>query len=148
MTSTSTLAPAALKPCHIYMHFIHQKLDKQEYPDTTWQKLTLKTTDILRCCHWFPCEMMSEEQAQKFYTKDMSLSRPGQWLLIGWSKFPSWQHQSEALVTQIRVVTHHQYGMSVFVPQTSFRGERSGGVAKYLLFSQARLKSWCKDILQ
>ena len=39
--------------------------------------------------------------------------------------------------TQIRVVTRHQYGISSLVPQTSFRGETSDGVAKYWLFSQA-----------
>ena len=40
--------------------------------------------------------------------------------------------------TQIWVVTHHQYGISTLVSQTSFRGETSGGVAKCLLFCQAR----------
>ena len=38
--------------------------------------------------------------------------------------------------TQIRVVTGNQYGISVLVSQTSFRGETSGGVAKCRLFSQ------------
>ena len=32
---------------------------------------------------------------------------------------------------------HHQYGISVLVSQTSFRGETVGGVAKCHLFSQA-----------
>ena len=40
--------------------------------------------------------------------------------------------------TQIWVVTRHQYGISVLVSQTSFRGETSGGVAKCRLFSQAK----------
>ena len=40
---------------------------------------------------------------------------------------------------QIRVVTHYQYRISVFVPQTPFRGETSGWVAKCSLFSQANL---------
>ena len=39
---------------------------------------------------------------------------------------------------QIWVVTRHQYGISVLVSQTSFRGETSGGVAKCRLFSQAK----------
>ena len=34
-------------------------------------------------------------------------------------------------------MTRHQYGISALVPQTSFRGENSGGVAKSRLFSQA-----------
>ena len=40
-------------------------------------------------------------------------------------------------ITQIWVVTRHQYGISALVSQTSFRGETSGGVAKCRLFSQA-----------
>ena len=39
--------------------------------------------------------------------------------------------------TQIWVVTHHQYGISALVSQTSFGGETSGSVAKFQLFSQA-----------
>ena len=37
--------------------------------------------------------------------------------------------------TQIWVVTRHQYGISALVPQTSFRRETSGDVAKCRLFS-------------
>ena len=40
--------------------------------------------------------------------------------------------------TQIWVVTRHQYGISAFVSQTSFRGETSGSVARCRLFSQAK----------
>ena len=39
--------------------------------------------------------------------------------------------------TQIWVMTHHQYGISAFVSQTSFGGETSGSVVKCRLFSQA-----------
>ena len=39
--------------------------------------------------------------------------------------------------TQIWVVTRHQYGIPVFISQTSFRGETSGDFAKCRLFSQA-----------
>jgi len=39
--------------------------------------------------------------------------------------------------TQIWVVTRHQYGISALVPQTLFRGNTSGGVAKCRMFSQA-----------
>ena len=47
-------------------------------------------------------------------------------------------NQSEAATTtQIWVVTRHWCGISALVPQTSFRGENSGGVAKCRLFSQA-----------
>ena len=39
--------------------------------------------------------------------------------------------------TQISVTTHHQYGISAVVPQTSFREETVGGVAKCQLFRLA-----------
>ena len=39
--------------------------------------------------------------------------------------------------TQFWVVTRHQYVISALVTQTSFRGETSGGIAKYRLFSYA-----------
>ena len=41
--------------------------------------------------------------------------------------------------TQVRVVSHHQYGISALVSQTSFGGETSGSVAKFRLFSQAKV---------
>ena len=41
--------------------------------------------------------------------------------------------------TQIWVVTHHHYGISALVYQTSFGGETSSSIAKCLLFSQANL---------
>ena len=43
--------------------------------------------------------------------------------------------------TQIWVVTRHQYGISALVSQTSFRGETSGSVAKWRLFSQVMFVS-------
>ena len=42
------------------------------------------------------------------------------------------------LKSEIWVVTHHQYGISALVVQTSFHMETRGGVAKCWLFSQAR----------
>ena len=39
--------------------------------------------------------------------------------------------------TQIWIVMHHQYGISVLVSQMSICGETSGGIAKCRLFSQA-----------
>ena len=39
--------------------------------------------------------------------------------------------------SQIWVVTRHQYGISMLVSQTTFRGETKGGVAKCQLFSKA-----------
>ena len=40
-------------------------------------------------------------------------------------------------LTQIWVVIRHRYGISLLVPQTSFRGENSYGLAKCRQFSQA-----------
>ena len=50
--------------------------------------------------------------------------------------------------TQTWLVTHHQYGFSPLVSQTSFHEETSGAVAKCRLFSQARFDAnphyyWC-----
>ena len=42
-------------------------------------------------------------------------------------------------ITQIWVVTRHQYGISALVSQTSFRRETVVGVAKCRLFSQATI---------
>ena len=57
-----------------------------------------------------------------------------------WLKQISMQ-QNHAIrnITQIWVVTHHQYGISALVSQTSSRGQTSGGIAKCRLFSQAIL---------
>ena len=38
----------------------------------------------------------------------------------------------------------HQYGISALVSQTSFRGETSGGVMKWRLFSLATLDHACR----
>ena len=39
----------------------------------------------------------------------------------------------------------HQYGIFALVPQTSFQGETSDGVAKFRLFSQATLEEIFPD---
>ena len=53
-------------------------------------------------------------------------------LLIGWSKLLAKQS-----ISQIWVVTRHQYGISPYVHLTSFRGKTGGGLAKCRLLSQA-----------
>ena len=55
---------------------------------------------------------------------------------IGWTTRETCFNQSEN-TNQIWVVTRHQYGIPALVPQTSIRGQTSGGVAKCRLFSQA-----------
>ena len=54
-----------------------------------------------------------------------------------WLKQISLTPQPIRSTTQIWVVTHHQYGISALVSQTSFHGETSGSVAKCRKFSQA-----------
>ena len=50
-------------------------------------------------------------------------------------------HTKSQVSTQMWVVTHHHFGISALVSQTSFGGETSGSVAKCRLFSQAILYS-------
>ena len=83
-----------------------------------------KTADISRRHHWSPREMESEKRAQ-ISTRGTSINQ---------THYPC----------QIWVVTRHQYGISVLVSQTSFRGETSCGVAKCRLFSQAKIKTESK----
>ena len=49
--------------------------------------------------------------------------------------------------TQIWVVTRHQYGISVVVSKSLFRGETSGGVAKCRLFSQPNTSNCYNPLL-
>ena len=53
-----------------------------------------------------------------------------------WLKQVSLAAQPIRITTQIQVVTHHQYGRFVLVPETSFHRETRAGIAKYCLFSQ------------
>ena len=65
---------------------------RNEKNDTTKSISNLRKQSIL----WFPCKMTSEEQVQKFHTDDVT-TQIWKELLIGWSKFSSWDNQSEAL---------------------------------------------------
>ena len=79
-------------------------------------------------------KMTFQGGAQKFHTDNVSLLR-------------SWYSASDCLkqisltagsvkiTTQTWVVTHHQYGISALIHQTSLRGETSSGVLKRWLFS-------------
>ena len=70
-------------------------------------------------------------------------------LIIHWHCFPvsfffpigrgSWEKLLQPItsISQIWVVTRHQYGISGLVSQTSVRRETSGGVAKCRLFTPA-----------
>ena len=54
-----------------------------------------------------------------------------------WLKLAS--SNQKHVVTRV-VIRHDQYGISVNISQSSFRGETSGGVVIYRLFAQAIVK--------
>ena len=56
---------------------------------------------------------------------------------LDWLKQISYAARPIRSTAKIWVVTRHQYGISVLVSQTSFRGETTAGVAKCRLFSKA-----------
>ena len=82
---------------------------------------------------WFSSKMTSAEWAQKSHNRWWRATTHI-WvvLLIG---------------SQIWVVTRHQYGIFALVSQTSFRGQSSGVVAKFQLYSQATILSGTKFML-
>ena len=66
--------------------------------------------------------------------KDMSLPLPDLGSASDWLKPISLQAQAIRGAIQIWVLRRHQYGISALVSQMSFRGEPSGGIAKYRPF--------------
>ena len=68
-------------------------------------KFRLNFHNFYNFYNWFPHEMMSEKQAQKFCTDDASLPRyEGIVLLTGWDKFPRQHNQSRALGSDVSSV--------------------------------------------
>ena len=63
-------------------------------------------------------------------------------LLIGHAAKEIFFSQSEAVHAQICVMKYHQYAISALVPQTSFYGKTSGGVAQNVccVLDQVRIK--------
>ena len=60
-----------------------------------------KTADILQCHYWFPLEMMSKEQMQKFYTDNAaSLNHIWVVLIVGWSKFWNFSTCSSDIISR------------------------------------------------
>ena len=85
---------------------------------------------------WFPLQMTSEKRAQK-YSILMTRRHPDLGSASDWLNQISHAARPIRGITQIWVLTRHQYGISALISQTSFRGETRGGVAEFLLFSQA-----------
>ena len=74
------------------------------------RKTSLRKQPISRHHHWFPLEMMSEENAQKFHTDDVSLTRSGS--ASDWSCGVANLLQPSRSISQIWVVIRHQYRIS------------------------------------
>ena len=81
-----------------------------------------KTADISLGHHCFPREMTSEKRLMTCYYLDVGIASD-------WLKQTSLAARPVRSTTQIWVVKRHQYGISALVLQTSFGGEKSGGVA-------------------
>ena len=60
-----------------------------------------------------------------------------------WLKLAS--SNQKHVVTRV-MIGHDQYGISVHISQSSFRGETSGGFAIYRLFAQAIVKARQKRV--
>ena len=71
------------------------------------------------------CEMTSEERAQ-IPGSESCFS-----LVVPCGKIASTNQMENG------VMSRHQYGISPLIPHTKFRGETTGSVAKFRLFSQA-----------
>ena len=80
---------------------------------------------IPRRHYWFPRETTSEKRAQTITRHFRDLDS-----VSDWSSRVGNLRQPIRSTTQFWVVTYHQYGISAFVSQTSFRGETSAGAAK------------------
>jgi len=103
---------------------------EQSHPASDIELTPSKNSRVSHHHHWFPCEMTYKKQGQKLHTDDATLPRS---LLV------EAHFQPIRTTTQIWVVMHHQYGISVLVSQT-FCGETTGGgVTQCTLFSLAIL---------
>ena len=89
---------------------------------TSLQYQPEKTATILQWHNWFPCEMSSEKCAQKFHTDEASLSRSGSCFWLVEANFP-WVRPIRS-TTYIWVVTRHQYGISVLIPDVIPQGNQ------------------------
>ena len=80
--------------------------------------------------------MTSEKRVQKFHTDDVSLPWSGLGLgcALDWLKEITLASRLIGSTDKIWEVKRHQYGISVLLPQTSFRGETIGGVQNFGCF--------------
>ena len=101
--------------------------------------LTKKTADINfhNVSTGFPMEIMSQHRTQK--NTDEVTHYPDLGVTSDWSYYKGNLLHPIRSTTQSWVVTHHYYGISVFISPTSFgiMMATSGGIPKCWLFSQA-----------
>ena len=105
-------------------------------PSKATDSLRKQPTLFWRHYHWFPHQMISEKRVQKFYTMMCHYLDLGS--AFDWSCCMENLTQPIWSITQIWVVTRHQYRISVLVSQTTFDEETSGSITKFWLFSQAK----------
>ena len=94
-----------------------------------------KTADISRHQHWFPREMTSERQAQKFHTDDATLLSSIKCFWLVEDNFPHCTTSQKHYPNQGRVESSVWNFRARFC-QTSIPGETSAGVAECRLFPQ------------
>ena len=104
-----------------------------------------KTGDIPRCHHWFCAELHLRNQHINSIPKTHYYQE-----LSGTSDCSCCMGnllQPNRITTQISVLTHHQYRISMLVSQMSFCRETSGGIMKCQLFPQAMIALDCEQFL-
>ena len=94
-----------------------------------------KTADISRRHHWFPREMTSEKQAQKFHTDDATLLSSIKCFWLVEENFPHGTTNQKHYPNQGRVASSVWNFRARFC-QTSIPGETSAGIAECRLFPQ------------
>ena len=67
---TVTLTHSASKAIVLPLGFQTNLTIKNQPPTQEFLSISEKTADIWQHYHWFPCQMTSEKQSQKFHTDD------------------------------------------------------------------------------
>ena len=110
--------------------FVLSPIDRSCIPRVAWEQPTFRNVTIGFPAKW----RLRNERRNSTVTTCYCLDRNAS----DWFKQISLVARPVRSTAAIRVVTRHQYGICTsLVPQTSFRGETSGGVAKCRLVSMS-----------
>ena len=110
--------------------FVLSPIDRSCIPRVAWEQPTFRNATIGFPAKW----RLRNERRNSTVTTCYCLDRNAS----DWFKQISLVARPVRSTAAIRVVTRHQYGICTsLVPQTSFRGENSGGVAKCRLVSMS-----------